>query len=220
MKLWFGKKSSSSEDAVIMKAIPVPEQSSPNNAASTAVSSPTPVPAAPVATPVLPLSARREKQSIPNERRDLYYHLMNSLYDAVLVLDENGHIVDCNERTESVLDFTKEDIWDMAISKVIPAINPQVFNQMKEGLHGQRRVLVNAYCRRKDGSTFPGEVGAGLMTLIGENLVLTIRNIEKRFPAQAIFKSSPPADTSAPVPAGAATPANAATPAPDATPES
>jgi hypothetical protein len=59
---------------------------------------------------------------------------------------------------------------------------------MKDGLHGNRRVLINARCHRKDGSTFPGEVGAGLMDLTGENLVLTVRNIEKRAPVRAIIR--------------------------------
>lgn len=217
MKFWFSKKSSSSasDDVAMMKAIPVPEQakpatdtpktdSSPAKDADKSAPAPTDVKSAAPAdtpfaiTPPQTLGARREKQQIPNDRRDLYYHLMNSLYDAVLVLDENGHVVDCNERAESILDYTKDDLWDLAVSTVIPAINPQVFNQMKEGLHGKRRVLINAHCHRKDGSTFPGEVGAGLMTLIGENLVLTVRNIEKRLPARAIFKPTPLAEAAKP----------------------
>jgi len=200
MKFWFGKKDNGSDDTALMKAVPVPPQTPPPATEPAAPAAPVPPAAAPQSvapadTPFAikpptpqPLGAGREKQKIPNERRDLYYNLMNALYDAVLVLDENGHVVDCNERAESVLDYTKDDLWDLPVSTVIPAINPQVFNQMKEGLHGKRRVLVNAHCHRKDGSTFPGEVGAGLMTLIGENLVLTVRNIEKRLPARAIFK--------------------------------
>ena len=130
MKFWFNKKSS--DDSAIREAIPVPASA----AASAAVPAPAAAPAdaasgapvqpetAPFTITPAPLSAGREKQQIPNERRDLYYQLMNALYDATLVLDENGHIVDCNERTESVLDYTKDDIWDMPIAKVIPAINP------------------------------------------------------------------------------------------------
>ena len=49
----------------------------------------------------------------------------------------------------------------------------------------ERNVLLTiAY----DGSTFHGEVGAGLINLTGENLVLTIRNIEKRAPVKAIVR--------------------------------
>ena len=207
MKFWFTKKSSS-DDVAMMKAIPVPEQLSVTAKADSSISADAYKPAssepsteksatsaqAPFAIAPQTLGARRDKQQIPNDRRDLYYNLMNSLYDAVLILDEDGQVVDCNERAEYVLDYTKDDLWDLSVSTIIPAINAQVFNQMKEGLHGKRRVLINAHCHRKDGSTFPGEVGAGLMTLIGENLVLTVRNIEKRLPARAIFKPTPLAE--------------------------
>ena len=113
--------------------------------------------------------------------------MMNALYDAVLILDDNGHVVDCNERTSSIFGHSREELWDAAVTVLIPGINPQIFAKMKEGLHGNRRVMINARCHRKDGTTFPGEVGAGLMDLTGENLVLTVRNIEKRAPVRAII---------------------------------
>ena len=114
--------------------------------------------------------------------------MMNALYDAVLILDDNGHVVDCNERTSSIFGHSREELWDAAVTVLIPGINPQIFEKMKEGLHGNRRVLINARCHRKDSTTFPGEVGAGLMDLTGENVVLTIRNIEKRAPVKAIIR--------------------------------
>ena len=118
----------------------------------------------------------------------LYYQMMNALYDAVLILDDNGHVVDCNERASSIFGHSREELWDVAVTTLIPGINPQIFAKMKDGLHGNRRVLINARCHRKDGSTFHGEVGAGLMDLTGENLVLTVRNIEKRAPIRAIIR--------------------------------
>ena len=102
----------------------------------------------------------------------------------MLVLDDNGHIVDCNGRVESVLGYTRDELWDAPVTDVAPALNVQIFHQMKEGLRNQRRVLVNTRCRCKDGSTFHGEIGVGIMELFGENLVLSIRNIEKRTPPQ------------------------------------
>ena len=126
--------------------------------------------------------------------------MMNALYDAVLILDDNGHIVDCNERASYIFGHSREELWDAAVTTLIPGINPQIFAKMKDGLHGNRRVLINARCHRKDGSSFPGEVGAGLMDLTGENLVLTVRNIEKRAPVRAIIR---PAANNAPEETGA-----------------
>jgi len=112
------------------------------------------------------------------------------MYDAVLILDDNGHVVDCNERVPAVLGHSREELWDVPVTELIPGITPQIFAKMKTGLHGDRRVLVNAKCHRKDGTTFSGEVGAGLVNLIGENIVLAIRNIEKRPPVKAIVHTA------------------------------
>ena len=145
--------------------------------ASTSVPAPAPVPQ----TPSVPVRPKKGQKA-------LYYQMMNAIYDAVLILDDNGHVVDCNERVPAILGHSREELWDEPVGTLIPGITPQIFAKMKTGLHGNRRVLISARCHRKDGSTFHGEVGAGLIDLTGENLVLTIRNIEKRAPIKAIVR--------------------------------
>ena len=193
MKFWFGKK----EEAVPEKAdaasvftapaepaaaAQAPKAATPSAAGSSVAAQVPPAPA-PVSTPAVPIRPQKGQKA-------LYYQMMNALYDAVLILDDNGHVVDCNERTTSIFGHSREELWDVAVTTLIPGINPQIFAKMKDGLHGNRRVLINARCHRKDGSTFHGEVGAGLMDLTGENLVLTVRNIEKRSPVRAIIRSA------------------------------
>ena len=185
MKLWFKKQNeeaaaSEKAEETVMPAAQLAE------VAPTSPSSSTPTANVPAATtaqaaPSVPI---RPKQG----QKALYYQMMNAIYDAVLILDDNGHVVDCNERVPSILGHSREELWDEPVEKLIPGINPQIFAKMKSGLHGNRRVLISARCHRKDGSTFHGEVGAGLINLTGENLVLTIRNIEKRAPVKAIVR--------------------------------
>jgi PAS domain S-box-containing protein len=187
MKLWFKKQNeeaatSEKAEETVMPAAQLPET------APTSPSSGTPTANVPVATtaqaaPSVPI---RPKQG----QKALYYQMMNAIYDAVLILDDNGHVVDCNERVPSILGHSREELWDEPVGLLIPGINPQIFEKMKSSLHGNRRVLISARCHRKDGSTFHGEVGAGLINLTGENLVLTIRNIEKRAPVKAIVRPS------------------------------
>ena len=198
MKFWFGKKESADEvpekaDATVVFATETErptEASSAGSAQAGAMASaagqqtdkPTAQSApASSAGPTVPIRPQKGQKA-------LYYQMMNALYDAVLILDDNGHVVDCNERTSSIFGHSREELWDAAVTVLIPGINPQIFAKMKEGLHGNRRVMINARCHRKDGTTFPGEVGAGLMDLTGENLVLTVRNIEKRAPVRAIIR--------------------------------
>ncbi len=113
---------------------------------------------------------------------------MNAVYDAILVVDDSGHIMDSNTRVEAVFGYTNDEIWDMALTNLVPGVNAVVFAQMRQGLRGNRRVIINARCRRKDGTMFPGEVGVGMMSMMGESLVFSIRNIEKRTPKKAIVR--------------------------------
>ena len=140
----------------------------------------------PVSPPLEPATTLIRPQ--PNQKV-LYYQLMNGLYDAVLILDQNGHIVDCNTRVTPVLAYNRDEMWDMPVADVIKGIGPQIFQQMKDALYNNHQVLINAKCTRKDGTTFQGEVGVCLMHLTrGENLVFTIRNVEKRM-AEAMRKA-------------------------------
>ncbi|MBR1587870.1 MAG: PAS domain-containing protein [Kiritimatiellae bacterium] len=187
MRLWFKKQDNAQEPVPAKEgepaAIPaadlarqaVPAPATPQNAALAAASA--------QAAPNVPVRPKMGQKA-------LYYQMMNSIYDAVLILDDNGHVVDCNERVPSILGHSREELWDEPVGTLMPGITPQIFAKMKSSLHGNRRVLISARCHRKDGSTFHAEVGAGLMSLAGENLVLTVRNIEKRAPVKAIVRRS------------------------------
>ena len=185
MKLWFKKQN----DTATVASRPA-ETPQPSAAKAESPAAPAPAPqsaahpaaaSAPTAAPSVPVRPRVGQKA-------LYYQMMNSIYDAVLILDDNGHVVDCNERVPSILGHPREELWDEPVGLLIPGITPQIFAKMKTSLHGNRRVLISARCHRKDGSSFHGEVGAGLINLTGENLVLTIRNIEKRSPVKAIVR--------------------------------
>ncbi len=189
MKFWFGKKEVEPESVPPAAVQPEPPRAEPE-AAAAAPAATSPVPAAPpplqpdmpnerpVSPPLEPATTLIRPQ--PNQKV-LYYQLMNGLYDAVLILDQNGHIVDCNKRVTPVLAYERDEMWDMPVSDVIRGIGPQIFQQMKDALYNNHQVLINAKCTRKDGTSFQGEVGVCLMHLTrGENLVFTIRNVEKR----------------------------------------
>jgi PAS domain S-box-containing protein len=193
MKFWFGKKEE--ETATVPEKADAATVFTPAAGSATTASSSAAAPVAAAPSTTAPKAAPAAQASAPavpvrpqKNQKALYYQMMNALYDAVLILDENGHVVDCNERASSIFGHSREELWDAAVTTLIPGINAQIFAKMKDGLHGNRRVLINARCHRKDGTTFPGEVGAGLMDLTCENLVLTVRNIEKRAPIRAIIR--------------------------------
>ena len=105
---------------------------------------------------------------------------MNGLYDAILIMGEHGHVIDCNQRVTPTLGYGREEMWDKHISEFVKGITPKIFADMTKALGDNRQVLITARCTRKDGSSFLAEVGVSTMDLNGHNLVFAIRNIEKR----------------------------------------
>ena len=125
------------------------------------------------------------------DQRALYYQLMNGLYDAVMVLDDQGHVVDCNSRVTEMLGYSREDAWDLPIGKVITGMASQMFEHLKRNLAENHHILIDARCFRKDGTSFAGEVGVSTISLTrGSNIVFAIRNVERRKSAMDDLRKS------------------------------
>lgn len=115
------------------------------------------------------------------DQRALYQQLINGLYDAVVILDERGNIMECNIRVDEVLGYTRDEAWDLPITTIMPGMTRQLFEHLKKNLAENHHVLIDSRCFRKDGSSFMGEVGVCNITFMrGNNMIFTIRNIERR----------------------------------------
>lgn len=146
--------------------------------------------------------AHEEYVKPKGDQRVLYYQLMNGLYDAVLVLDDEGHVVDCNDRVKKVLGFTREDAWDLPIEQVIKGMNSQMYAHLKRNLAENHHILITARCYRSDGESFKGEIGVSTLSLTRENnVVFAIRNVDQRKSAMAELRKSAAAFEVALVPA-------------------
>ena len=198
MKLWFSKETpppsspaaQASEPSAAPAPQPVPEATAPQPV-------PPPVaPAPPVAAPAPP-PAKPLQQAIP--QRDLYRNLMNALYDAVLLVDDKGHVVDSNTRVEQTFGYSPNEMWDMSLERLINGFGPQVLMKLAKPLGEGRPVIIDGRGMRKDGSLFHAEITVGKVKLARiENLLFSIRDISKRLLAaqekmRAQMKSAQPA---------------------------
>ena len=189
MKFWFGKEKAdegrvSAPKAEVPQVVPaaVPESLKP--AAVAAVPEVKPVEKTiekPVPVKEVPAEPGPQQQT---SQRDLYCNLMNALYDAVLVLDDEGHVVDCNSRVEVLFGYDEDEMWDRPAKDIIKGFGPQLLKQIAEPLREHRPVIIDGSCVRRDGTVFAAEIAVGSVRLArGENIVISIRDVEKRMAA-------------------------------------
>ena len=184
MKLWFSKEKDETPAPAPAPAAPpspaAPEPPPPPQPAPeappapAAAPPPTPAAAEPPPAPAAPLQQA-------TTQRDLYRSLMDALYDAVLLVDEKGHVVDSNKRVEQTFGYTPGEMWDMALQQLIKGFGQHVLVQLAEPLHERRPVIIDGRGIRKDGSLFSAEITVGRVKLgRSENILMAVRDIGKR----------------------------------------
>ena len=180
MKLWFSKEKDETPSAA---PAPAPAPAAPEPPPPPPAPEPPPAPATPPPAPAAaepPPAPAAPLQQAPTQR-DLYRNLMDALYDAVLLVDEKGHVVDSNKRVEQTFGYTPGEMWDMSLQQLIKGFGQHVLVQLAEPLHERRPVIIDGRGIRKDGSLFSAEITVGRVKLgRSENILMAVRDIGKR----------------------------------------
>ena len=127
----------------------------------------------------------------PREDGDLedshFQRLLQRLYDAALIADVHGRIVDVNVRAEEFLSYSGGELRGMTVSDVISGADESVLRTVSDNLENERHTLIQAYCLRKDGSYFPAEVAVSKLGLGRLHLCFFIRDITIRRQAEEML---------------------------------
>lgn len=125
-----------------------------------------------------------EKQLVSSEAR--FRNLIDAAPDAVILLDQQGRVVQINKTGERVFGYNQAELAGKSIETVIPAAHRQ------EHLEHRREYTANpslqkmgvgsqAEALRKDGSTFQVEIALSPISLEGESMLIAIvRDITER----------------------------------------
>ncbi len=115
------------------------------------------------------------------DHRSLFRQLLAGMYDAVLITDPSGHLLNLNARAKEYFRYDSDDILDSPISRFIPGVTPAIVQRIRNGLDQARHMMLDANCLRKDGTVFPAEVTVSLVDLMNiGDLVFTVRSTERR----------------------------------------
>lgn len=117
-------------------------------------------------------------------QRELYRNLMDALYDSILLVDDKGHVVDCNTRVEHTFGYSMNEMWDMPLQQLIKGFGPIVLARLAEPLSEGRPVIISGRGIRKDGALFEAEVTASKVKLLrNDTLLFAVRDITSRLRA-------------------------------------
>lgn len=118
---------------------------------------------------------------VPKDRKSLFRQFLSGMYDAVVITDHSGHIVEINERAEEHFGYTIDDLLDRHISVLISGVTAEVVQRIRRGFEENNRMLIDGVGICRDGSKFAGEITVAQIDLMTpDDLVFTIRNVDRR----------------------------------------
>ena len=118
---------------------------------------------------------------VPKDRKSLFRQFLTGMYDAVIITDPNGHILEINPRAVEHFGYEQDEVLDKHISFYVPGLQPEVVQRIRKVLEGDRHVMIDANGKGKDGSKIACEIAVSVIDLMDPgDLVFTIRNVERR----------------------------------------
>ena len=113
-----------------------------------------------------------------------FQQLLQNVYDAGLITDLQGRILDMNDRALDFFGYPREDFLKASISDVISGADSSLIQTLLDNLENERYTLIQAYCTRLDGSYFPSEIATTKLMENSSNLCFFVRDITIRKQAE------------------------------------
>lgn len=117
--------------------------------------------------------------------------LLQNIYDAVLITDPRGQIVNVNTRAIQFFGFEAGELTGLNVLQIISGATEELLTTISKTLQNDRFVLIQACCNRKDGSFFPAEISVNQLRLSSNDcLSFFVRNVTLRKEAEEQLRTS------------------------------
>ena len=118
---------------------------------------------------------------VPKDRKSLFRQFLAGMYDAVVITDPNGHILEINPRAEEFFGYTQEELVDRPVATLIKGLSPEIVQRIRRGLEQDRHMMIDSVGLSRDGGRFACEVTVSILDLMDPgDVVFTVRNVERR----------------------------------------
>ena len=140
---------------------------------------------------------QRERRLLESERQ--LRQLFENSADALFVHDEHGRFVDCNAQACRALGYTREELLELSVADLATHLISEeerrekkgrtLWERARRGAPGRMVGFEENELRRKDGTTFPVEVGVGALEYKGRRLIFaSVRDTTERKLARRLSK--------------------------------
>ena len=124
---------------------------------------------------------------VPQSDMSRYERLLQSVYDATLIVNLAGGIQDVNDRAVEFLQYGRDELRGMTVFDVISGADHRLIAVLCQNLEDERHALIQAHCVRQDGSYFPAEIAVNKIDLDGLHLCFFVRDITLRKQAEEML---------------------------------
>ena len=126
------------------------------------------------------------------EQRDTpFYKLLESVYDAVLITGRSGKVLECNERACEFFLSPREGLVGRPVISLISGATDALLDTINKNLESRKYTLVEARCKRSDGTSFAAEIAVNQVDLdVQGQLCFFVRDITVRQQAQSALEDA------------------------------
>jgi PAS domain S-box-containing protein len=138
------------------------------------------------------IAEMEKSQSNLKEAEEKYRSLLEHAYDAIMISDFEGNLLEVNKKAEELLGSTKEELLGTNFSKLHPEEDlGKVLPAFREMVEGKIHSLPDTKLLRKDGKTIPVDITGGAIGYGGRQVAQAIfRDITERKLMEEALKQS------------------------------
>lgn len=122
--------------------------------------------------------------------RSKYSDLLHSIYDALLITDSDGNILEVNARAEHKFIWTEKDLLSMNILDIISGADEKLLDLVRGNANRDKFTVLEAICLTGDGLRFYGEIVVNGIFRNKGKLAFFVRDVTMRKQAEEALNAA------------------------------
>ncbi len=139
-------------------------------------------------TPFIRLNPRAS-QNETHSTTGSFPSALKRIYDAVVIINGDGAIVDCNERASDLLLYPAQELRGLQLRDLISGADDNLASTIRDTVIADRHIVIQACCTRKDGELITVEITASVLDIDKLRFCLFVRDISARRQSEEMLRT-------------------------------